>query len=790
MINKENMQIKNITSNGINLFLFFILMLLIIPINPYLPFYGLDPSWKFAMNYAFLHDFQFGKDIYFTFGPLSDFWFPTYFYSESTYKIAIFLSFFLSFIIFLSLVFITKNTNLLVKIISFLAIIIGLKVGDTFLWYIIPILFVQIVFLENVNKKLCFVLSIVLVFFLSFSVLIKFSHFPTAILAVLIIDIYFYIKNRTKIPLFTLLFFVFMIILFVISGQNITNFIAYFIGSFNTLSGYSESMQIFSSNKMIYIFLILNVLMLIILFKTIIIMNNIKTYIFLLISALILFMAFKNGFVRHDGHAVAAYSGLSFVFGLLLIYFSQTSIHKFKLYLISILCLISVGTSYMVKIHYMSDNSDRKFGKVLFTDIIEIKKNFLEISNLLNKSRIEQLNSNYKFSVENIKKQIDLTDIKGSVDIYPWDQSFVIAHGLDYKPRPLLQSYSVYTPYLIEKNIEFLKSNRAPDNILFTIKEIDNRAPFMMEGASWLEIMKRYDVVDFKGEFLVLNKSTEQKDYSLEEFESINVKFGDEIEVPNEKQIYVNIDIQKSFFGKIINTLFKTPILWIELTFENGSKEKYRIIPGIASSGFILSPSIKSIGDFFNFSVGNNDLNQNKVKSFKVINDSNFCYKNDIGISFNKINTENFKILDKVSSKLEKMNFYNKIVTLNENLKAPFFKVENYKNEQIIFSHVGIRFKVSGKLLENSFNNSKKVEVKYSIKEEAYTQGANEGACFNVYEENKLIKNNCINPRDVESDRELKSFVLDYIDSNKNYIFEVMNVEGKSSSHGWSYWQF
>lgn len=784
--------LNNTLNIFIYIFLFTFISTLILPINPNMPSQGLDPSWKYVIDYVFSNNLQFGKDIYFTFGPLSDFWFPTYFYNESTYNSALVLSFLFILTIFCSLFQISKNSTLLIKIIGFLSIIVGFIIGGNFLWYILPILFIQIVFLDTENKKLKFMLSIVLVFFLSFSILVKFSHFPTAIISVLTVDIYFYLKNKNKNPLYTIILFIFMIVLFIISGQDIVNFPAFFIGSFHTLSGYSESMQVFTSNKIIYIFLILSILMLTILIKTIIKSNDIKTYIFIFISVLVLFMAFKNGFVRQDGHSVAAYSGLSFVFGLLLIYFSKDFIHqKYRLYFIYFLCLISICMSYMVKTYYTGDRWEfKRFDKSLWNDMLEIKNNFISIPNLLKKSRIQELNSEYNLSVENIKKQIDLSDMKGSVDIYPWDQSFVIAYGLDYRPRPLFQSYSVYTPYLIEKNIEFLKSNRAPDNILFSIKEIDGRAPFMMEGASWLEIMKRYDVVDLKGEFLVLKKSSEQKDYNLEKFEPINVKFGDEIKVPNEKQIYVNIDIQKSFFGKITNILFKTPIVWIELTFENGNKERFRIVPGISSSGFILSPSIKSIGDFFNFSIGN-DLNQNKIKSFKILNDSKYCYKNDLKILFNKINIKNFKISDKVSSKLEKMNFYDKIISLNENLKAPFFQVENYKNEQIIFSHVGTSFKVSGKLLENFFNNSKKVEVKYSIKEEAYTNGANnEGACFNIYEENKLIKNHCINPRDLKSDRDLKSFIFDNIDSDKNYMFEISMIEGKSSSYGWTFWQF
>jgi hypothetical protein len=294
----------------------------------------------------------------------------------------------------------------------------------------------------------------------------------------------------------------------------------------------------------------------------------------------------------------------------------------------------------------------KRFDKVLFNDMVEIRNKFIEIPSLLKDSRIDQLNVNYKSSIENIKKQVDLSDINGTVDIYPWDQSFVIAHRLDFRPRPLFQSYSVYTPYLIEKNIEFLKSNRAPETIIFAIKEIDGRAPFMMEGASWLDLMKLYDIVDTRGEFLILKKSKIKKDYHLTQYKKQTVKFGQSIEIDSQKAVYAKIDIKKSFYGKVTNTLFKSPVLNIELTFDNGNKQSYRIIPGIASSGFILSPSITNINDFFGFAI--DKVKNNNIKSIKLINDSDCCYSDDIEIELSQISTQGFNLYDNQSNKLKK----------------------------------------------------------------------------------------------------------------------------------------
>ena len=225
----------------------------------------------------------------------------------------------------------------------------------------------------------------------------------------------------------------------------------------------------------------------------------------------------------------------------------------------------------------------------------------------------------------------------GTVDIYPWDQAYVIANGLDYRPRPLFQSYSVYTPTLIKKNCDFLYSDRAPETILFSIKEIDNRLPAMMEGASWLDIMKLYDVVGVRDEFLRLQKMTHSKDYSFNNLESVKTIFNQSVKVPS-NNIFVRINVKKNLMGNLVNLLYKMPITEIELEYENGSKEVKRLIPGIASSGFIISPSIKNINDFAAYASG---ADLQKVVAFSIIGNS-FLYDNMIGIELFSIERKGF----------------------------------------------------------------------------------------------------------------------------------------------------
>ncbi len=72
---------------------------------------------------------------------------------------------------------------------------------------------------------------------------------------------------------------------------------------------------------MIYIFLALFIGMYILLLKVFYDNRSLKLFLVSLTASLVLFMAFKQGFVRHDGHATAAFSGMAFVFGLFYLYY-------------------------------------------------------------------------------------------------------------------------------------------------------------------------------------------------------------------------------------------------------------------------------------------------------------------------------------------------------------------------------------------------------------------------------------------------------------------------------------
>ena len=759
------------------------MLLYLMPVNTVMPSSGLDPSWSNVINYAFINDMSFGKDLVFTYGPLGSFRFPGYVYAESSYYTAIVLSVFIALIVATSLFMITRKINLLGKTLGIIAIFTGLINDGLFFWYLIPILFVIITF-EKDNEKIYKTLSFLLLAVLSFSVLIKFSHFPTAILSVLFVDGYFYYKFKQKIPLYTLLFFAFMIVFYTLSGQNIFDFYDYFVGSFNTLSGYSEAMNIFGPSSMIYIFLALFIGMYILLLKVFYDNRSLKLFLVSLTASLVLFMAFKQGFVRHDGHAITAFAGMAFVFGLFYLYYYEyfkNNIYKFianSLLILSIIFSFTIVGFYKIntilapyiidKINsglptnevFKSINRDKFVLVSQMTNFHDFYYKIKDFHKIFDSNRIVELNQEYKNSMNSIKEKIDLSGISGTVDIYPWDQSYIIANELKYQPRPLFQSYSVYTPKLIENNIEFLRSEKAPDNILFQIKEIDERLPSTMEGASWIEILKRYETVGLKNNFLHMKKRITPRVINFKNTQTINSKFNEIVNTPYDNA-FVKIKFKKSLFGSIINTLFKSPILWIKLEFSDGSTIQKRIIPQISSSGFILTPYIDNIYDFHMYEIGKDS--GKRVESFKIINEQDCCYNENFDVTFEEINIEK--------------------ESLNKNIFLEIEQLKNNRNLEFINS-----FNISQEFIKNTIEKNSELKIEFGFLPLSIDNFKPTLGCFKI-DENRLnqkirIFDKCFLNHELKG---MKDFVIINLENNSStYEFNIFH-----ESEAWElgYWK-
>jgi hypothetical protein len=301
-----------------------------------------------------------------------------------------------------------------------------------------------------------------------------------------------------------------------------------------------------------------------------------------------LFIAFKAGYVRHDGHEAVATTSLALLALLYVGALFESLRGWWRRSLIAImlsaswsLCGYSVGRMMHIGLPaYLWDTialfPAKLHGALQWADGTAYVAENLE-----------------QFSAA-IRKNFPIPPARGGVDVFPWQQSVLLANGFEYRPRPVFQSYLTLTPALAELNAEFLRGPRAPDSILFTVHTIDLRLPAIDDAPCWPELLTQYDLKDASRTLLLLERARVPRRFSLVPAGAFKAGFNQWVTVPKSSDpIWVTIDVRSTPIRAILGAVYKAPNLSISLKTRDGKIWKRTIVPEMTSGGFLLSPVIR-----------------------------------------------------------------------------------------------------------------------------------------------------------------------------------------------------
>ena len=233
------------------------------------------------------------------------------------------------------------------------------------------------------------------------------------------------------------------------------------------------------------------------------------------------------------------------------------------------------------------------------------------------------LNSNRKSALEQIKATSEDYKIRqgATADVMPWDISHVIANELYYKPRPIPQSYAVYSQNLQELNNRFLENLRtSPDWLIVDIKDIDGRLPIGLDSSSLASMKSLYSFSHSGSQgSLVFSKKNDLKDKTirtpapsicktnskgtLKWLKTGKLRWQSQsLELPRENGgfLLLSTELKDSFSRSLLSSLYRP--FPVELEYLNAAGEVlsvYRFIPK-AGREMIIYPIIKSNDEFYN----------------------------------------------------------------------------------------------------------------------------------------------------------------------------------------------
>jgi hypothetical protein len=641
---------------------------------------GIDPSWALSINMAVQQDLVFGRDWIFTFGPLG------YLFTRNPYGIVnwplllydVFVAVNVFFVVSCYLRRLNSNRALLV----FLLIIFLLLRGA---WesFILFYLFLFYLFYALEHKKPQYLLVALLLCLLIFYIKLNLGLVVIACFFAYLVYVW---VSRAFNPIHILGLLILYAGLTWLSAKALNVYLpGYIKGALHLIDAYNDTMAISEIRSKVLILImavsicLLYALVLILYLKQLV---KIPNYLLLYIMVgLTLFLLFKTSFVRARWTMVGEFhihAGVIFVystlFASLLYYFAPAAgglNRYFSRFMVLALVLCVAGLNLLIwgygarelvaskmslyqknylkqkypglkaenldkyKISFKDDGFRFVGNSILYTLPYQYLKDVASVRNIDaygNSARVKRM------LPEKFLRKID----SSTVDILPYEISYIYFNELNYNPRPVVQSYSAYDNWLDSINAAKYLSATAPDFLLFQNKSIDRRYPFWDETSTKIAIYTHYTVADsallaYKEEpMLLMKKKEDPETLNSHPLPSASVKLGDTLYVPSvENILLMYADVEYNLEGKLKRFFFQPPALEVTMIDEKGDVESYRAIVPILQGGVIANYKVAGTGDAYLFFSGQKEKNKRIRKMvFKSLGDG---FKPKIHLRFEEL---------------------------------------------------------------------------------------------------------------------------------------------------------
>ena len=399
----------------------------------------------------------------------------------------------------------------------------------------------------------------------------------------------------------------------------------YVKGCLEISSGYSSAMAIIGSEQYLLCAAILTI-------PAIYIFSSSfeRQHIPLLVSSIfIIFITFKHGFVRADGHVYFYFAVIPFILSSYVstLNISDIGIKKLRIYILTILLAITF---------------------LYVNDTIPINQFFLanlNISTLKSNISLWIQPEKYKLSlIENSRIQLSIIKFPSKVreiigdapiDIVPSEISLVAANNLNWRPRPIFQSYSAYTKYLDDANFNNL-TRGDKKYLIYSFNSIDGRHPFFDEPRTFFYTLCHYKLLlDFKNlngdNYALLEKREQNSCISNPKKEKTYIAWDMPIKLNSRTDEIINVkfNLNHSLLGKLLKLLFKSSPVELRVIYSDGTINQYRMVQDSASNGIVVSHLARSEQEAFSLF---KDSISSKVASFSIHTKDSFMYEKNIEI--------------------------------------------------------------------------------------------------------------------------------------------------------------
>ena len=728
---------------------------------PYNPMVDLDPSWRVAFGYFFQHKLQFGRDIVFNYGPLGFIMGKTY----SGLQYTALMVGELGVALLGAWVIIREGRRMQ-----------GLSRWAFFLWLFffgityedaLQMLMIGLIGFQLLRREDRPAVTTILTVALAVLSVVKFTNLMLAGLvtgAAVLLDFW---RGRRREGL--ILAFTFgggFIVTWLACGQNPLNLWDYFRGSWEISQGYNASMGIPTPWPPLW--------------KAFIVLGVIGGYLLLhlklnpdkpraLANAIVLagfvFLNWKHGFVRAHGHMI----GFFFCALLPLTAYPTLLDDPPRFRRLHFAVFMVAGIFALWGIESSLFHTLRSCAGIIEDKVwLNLGKTFAPTET---KQTYNDRLSVAKESVNLIKTR----EIVGraTLDVLGFEQAAALFNNFNYTPRPIFQSYSVFTPYLQRMNGRFYEGDSAPEYVLLKIQCIDGRLPMLDDSAVMRLLPHRYDYVHTERGFQLWRRLPGKFDPASIEpapLSATDLAIGETLPLDayTGKRIWARIELKQSFIGWLHSFLYKPTLVRLTIKDAAGTETSYRMPLPLALSGFILSPLIEDAVAYTSFA-NMRDGREARSLSLQIKSGDRFLFANTARVELSELKPTHTGLA-----------FFNR---QNEELFHMFTTYPIQHEAHTTLSEGNIDDKVVAVLhapSEMTFNlppKAQEISGSFGFLSGAYSNGGNtNGAEFVVVWSNGLeqaeLFRRALDPVNVPGDRGLQHFkvALGHVSGGRLYL--------------------
>jgi hypothetical protein len=310
-----------------------------------------------------------------------------------------------------------------------------------------------------------------------------------------------------------------------------------------------------------------------------------------LLGAVFAFFSFKTAMVRQDAHAVSFQFAIALA-SLPILVLAETRRDR-NLYIGAQLASVLLGISIICgAFPGYGDELGRR---------LRLENAGESLSRCLHPERIgPSLEAARRRELAPLKMNSRFADAirSGTIDAIPADIATLEANAWNWQPRPVLQSYSAYTPVLDRLNARHFESARAPRFVLLSWEPIDGHHPFMEDASAWPVLFERYDLRLLESDQVLLELRDRPRVTANTILNPRDVAWGELIPIPASKGILrLKADVQPSLYGAVRNALYRTDPVYMEATYASGLKMPWRTIWPVLKDGLIVSPLPRNLAE-------------------------------------------------------------------------------------------------------------------------------------------------------------------------------------------------